>query len=179
MLTALLQWPVRKQLVCLLKHPPPQYTHQGHRMSWPPLVPSVHSAEAAASNRVLHNHFPGSECVGSVVCLHSSQSPAFTGFAGWELTLYKREGVWLYGLRGRVSGYWNQRQGVWLFGGRGRVSGYLELAPLTPLFQLGHCKRIQLMFRPEKGPFVNRKCWGASGVRNLLCCWKEKQKTAT
>lgn len=115
----------------------------------------------------------------SAVCLHSSQSPAFTGFAGRELTLYKREGVWLYGLGGRVSGYWNPRRGVWLFGGRGRVSGYLELAPFTPLFQLSHCRHIQPMFIPEKGPFVNRKCWGAWGVRNLLCCRKEKHKTAT
>lgn len=128
---------------------------------------------------IIAQSFPRVGVCPSIVCPHSSQSPAFTGFAGWELTLYKREGVWLYGLRGRVSGYWNPRQGVWLFGGRGRVSGYLELAPFTPLFQLGHCRQIQLMFIPEKGPFVNRKCWGAWGVRNLLCCWKEKQKTAT
>lgn len=168
----LLQLPIWRQSVCLLKHHPPRALTTYVMVT---TVPTAHSTEVATSNGVLHNHFPGSEYVGVL----SASMPLRV-----QLLLALPDENSLH-TKGRVSGYWNQRQGVWLFrfSGRvsgylesevGRVSGYLELAPLSPISQLGHCRHIQMMLIPEKGPFVNRKCWGVWKVGNLYFVAKKK-----
>lgn len=92
------------------------HTHQGHRMSWSPLVPTAHSTEAAASNRVLHNHFPGSECVGVL--------SASTALRVQLLLALPDENSLC--TKGRVCGYMDSEAGCLVIEIRDGVSGYLE-----------------------------------------------------
>lgn len=86
-------------------------------MSWSPLDHTAHSTEAAASNRVLlHNHFPGLECVRVLSAPTALRVQLLLALPDENSLCTK----------GRVCGYMDSEAGCLVIEIRDRVSGYLE-----------------------------------------------------